>query len=33
MNLVYLQYDFDDEEQKVNFNRIHGNAKGEKSWR
>ena len=33
MNLVYLQYYFDDEEQKVNFNRIHGNTKGEKSWR
>ena len=30
MDLVYLQYYFDDEEHKVNFNRIHGNAKGEK---
>ena len=33
MNLVYLQYYFDDVEHKVNFNRIHGNAKGEKNWR
>ena len=33
MNLVYLQYYFDDEKHKVSFNRIHGNAKGATNWR
>ena len=33
MNLVYLQYYFDDKEHEVNFNRIHGNAKGATNWR
>ena len=29
MNLVYLEYHFDDKEHKINFNRIRGNAKGQ----
>ena len=33
MNRVYLQYYFDDKEHEVNFNRIHGNAKGATNWR
>ena len=33
MSLVYLQCYFDDNEYEVNFNRIHGNAKGATNWK
>ena len=32
-NLVSLQYNFDDKEHEVNFNRIHRNDKGATNWR
>ena len=33
MNLEYLQYFFDGKEHELNFNKMHGNAKGATDWR